>query len=370
MMSKAKALYLHVPFCQHICAYCDFARSGYHEGLANKWLAQMKKDISTLAKDTLTTIYIGGGTPTALSYNQLDELLEALDPFRANVLEYTIEVNPETLDEEKANILVKHGINRVSLGVQSFDDSLLDIINRRHKLSDIQNSLRLLHSVGIRNISIDLMYSLPSQTLEMWKSDLELASLLPITHISLYSLTIEEHSAFGRMHVKAQDNALEGEMYETAVTFLKNRGFDHYEVSNFSKEGNDSMHNKVYWHYDDFIALGCGASGKEGQVRYSIPFQIDSYIQGDLQREEILVSDSDYLIEYVMMNLRLFEGLDLQKFNDLFHNSFENLFMQSIDKWSKQNYLWFKDNHIGVSESGMPFLNDILVDMMLELENK
>ena len=198
MMTRIKHLYIHVPFCNTICSYCDFCHKVYNQELSNKWLDTIEKEIENKCKDNYETIYIGGGTPTSLSNEQLDKLLSFVKPYSNNVIEYTIEVNPESLDIDKINIFNKYGINRISMGVQTSNEEELILINRKHSFEDVKQKIQLLKDNGLTNISIDLMYSLPNQTIPSLNKTINDFISLDIPHVSLYSLTIEENSVFGK----------------------------------------------------------------------------------------------------------------------------------------------------------------------------
>ena len=194
MISSA---YVHVPFCASICAYCDFTRWRYRPQLCARWLCRLGEEASAKLKEPLKTLYIGGGTPSALDRDQLEQLLEIFDPYRAQLEEYTMEANPESLSAEKIAIIRRHGVNRISLGVQSFDPALLQRMKRGHDAAMVSRCVRDLIEAGITNISADLIYGLPDQDMEKWKADLHQVLQLPFQHLSLYSLTVEEHSLFG-----------------------------------------------------------------------------------------------------------------------------------------------------------------------------
>ncbi|MBF1099746.1 MAG: radical SAM family heme chaperone HemW, partial [Solobacterium sp.] len=248
MTTKPKHLYLHVPFCRTICSYCDFCHVGYQETVANQWLDAIKTDIQNRhINENLRTIYIGGGTPTTLSSSQLDQLLCLLDPYAHMVQEYTIEINPETFDEDKAKMLQKHGVNRASIGFQTSDERLLQMMNRHHRLEDVAETMRLLRKYGIDNISLDLMYSLPTQTMESLKKSLQDAIALEPTHLSLYSLTIEPNTVFAKKGYEHLEDDMEADMYEWICKMLPRYGFVQYEISNFAKAGMISQHNCAYW---------------------------------------------------------------------------------------------------------------------------
>ena len=197
-INNIKHLYIHVPFCNSICFYCDFCHRVYDSDLVDKWLNKLEKEINDNCKDQYETIYIGGGTPSCLSINQLDRLLSLIKPYSNDVIEYTIEINPESLDIDKINLLNKYHINRVSMGVQSSDNEILKNIGRRHTFEDVKKAINLLKENGINNISVDLMYSLPNQTIDILNTTIDDILSLNVPHISLYSLTIEENSVFGK----------------------------------------------------------------------------------------------------------------------------------------------------------------------------
>ncbi len=309
-------LYVHVPFCKAICYYCDFCHRIYDEKLADKWLGRLNREVEENCQDQYETIYIGGGTPTSLSDEQLNRLLDMLDPFTANIIEYTIEVNPESLDQNKIDIMKKHGINRVSMGLQTADDDLLKTIGRRHSFSDVKDRIALLKDNDISNISIDLMYSLPGQTMETLMYTLDKTLELNVPHISLYSLTIEENSVFGKKGIRNLDEDTEADMYELIEKTLCEKGYIHYEVSNYCLEGYESRHNLGYWNYDDFLGISLGAAGKIGNNRYTNTRSFDKYFnETEIRDEDLYLNREEMMFEHIMMSLRTIYGLDIEVFN-------------------------------------------------------
>lgn len=361
----AQACYLHVPFCRHICAYCDFTRCGYHETLADKWISAVVKEIQEKLQAPLKTMYIGGGTPSALSYEQLNVLLTALDPYIQECEEYTMEANIESFSEDKIALCYRHGVNRISLGVQTLQPKLLNIIERKHTKEEVLSKIKEIKKNGIDNISIDLIYGLPEQTMTMWKEDLEeIVTNFPIEHISLYALTIEEHSKFGRMGVKNIDPEVEEDMYAFAQEYLPKHGFYQYEISNFSKQGKESKHNCMYWKYEDFYGIGCGSSGKEQHVRYDNTKNIHTYITQGSVANCITLNKEDEMFELIMMNLRLKKGMDLNHFKELFQVDFEEKYASVLQKQIGKGMLAISNGYIKATEKGYPLLNDILIDFM------
>ncbi len=358
-----KSAYVHVPFCRSICAYCDFARVIYQEDSIKPWMDQIRKEAQDKLNGPLDTLYIGGGTPNALSHEQLDAFLSIFDPYLCKQMEYTIEINPELLDEEVVNICVNHGINRVSMGVQSFDDHLLRIMNRHHCGKQIRQKINLFIQKGIQNISIDLIYGLPQQSLEMWMSDLKQAISLPIQHISLYSLTIEENSVFGKRGIQKADDELEYAMYKYAIQFLHANGFQQYEIANFAKRNAFSKHNLTYWHYEDFAGIGCGASGKTTLGRYENTRSLSRYLKEGACPKWTMLSAEEQMFETIMMGLRLREGISLQSFEKRYHKSLLEQFEAAIQK-HLGNDLIIEEGYLRTTEQGMFLLHDILIDFL------
>lgn len=359
-------LYLHVPFCSSICYYCDFKRNIYNEEVVNAWLKAINNECRNKIKEhNLKTIYLGGGTPSCLNYSQLDCLLSILDKYVDGIVEYTIESNIESLDEKKVEIMKRHGINRISLGVQSLNDTLLKDMNRKHTKDDVIKMLDNLHKWGMKNISVDFIYGFENQSLSIWENDLnEIVKNPHVTHLSLYSLTIEENSVFYKQNKRNCSNELEALMYERAISILEENGFIQYEVANFAKLGYESIHNQAYWKYDDFYGIGVGASGKSKNIRYTNDGTISEYINGQHLVEEEVLSKEDMMFENVMMSLRMRKGLNIDTFNERYDVSFLEHYHDAVQKSLKHHDLIIDGNYIKVSNQGMFYLHDILIRFM------
>lgn len=359
-----KALYIHIPFCHDICGYCDFVRVGYHTGLVDKYLIQLRNDLKKI-EPPVSSIYIGGGTPSALNLDQLNLLFDSIQHLIRQEIEITIEVNPDSLTLDKAELFVRNKVNRVSLGVQSTHDEMLKRIDRTHTFDDVKQSVEILNRVGLSNYSLDLIYGLPEQTIDELSDDIDEIVKLNPKHISLYSLTIEPNSKFFRQNIQAASPILEAQMYQLIDEKLSKLGYEHYEISNYCLPGYSSKHNLSYWTYQDFIGVGIGAAGKEGDIRYTNHRNINDYICGHRKKDELIeLSPSDKQFEHIMMNLRLEEGLDLQQFNRLHQTNLLNTYQPIIDKHQQLQNLIVNDNYLRVTKKGRLVLHDILVDFM------
>lgn len=358
-----KHLYVHVPFCNSICSYCDFARTAYRKDRADLWLDVLEKELKLIDTDNeqYETVYLGGGTPSSLNYDQLRRLLLLLDPYTDTAVEYTLEANPESLDDEKIALLKEYGINRVSLGVQSTDCRLLKLMNRHHDLAMVSKRIEELKRNGIYNISVDLMYSLPTQTMDDLEKSISDILDLGVTHVSLYSLTVEENSVFGKLGYESLDQDVEADMYEYIENRLNDAGFVHYEVANFALPGYESKHNKGYWKYEDFRGVSCGSSSKISHRRYTITRNLERYLSDMTQLdEEVVLSKTDEMFEHIMMSLRMSEGLDIERFNSLYGTSILDHYRKAID--SNRHHLTVENGHLICTNLEM--LNEILLDFM------
>lgn len=359
MMTRINHLYIHVPFCKTICSYCDFCHRVYNTNLVSKWLSQLDKEIIDKCHDEYSTIYIGGGTPTCLSSYELDKLLSLIDNYSRKVKEYTIEVNPETIDEDKVKILCKHHINRISMGVQSTDNSLLKLMNRNHDFEMVKEKIALLRNYGLNNISIDLMYSLPNQSMDILKKSLNDMVSLDVPHISIYSLTIEENTVFGKKGYKSLDDEIEADMYEYINSYLTSKGYIQYEVSNYCKKGYESKHNLGYWNYDNFLGLSLAASSKIDNHRYTNTFSFDEYFNDyNAKSEDILLTVDDLKFENIMMSLRTIYGLNIKEFNEKYNCDLLVEYKKGIDNPN----IVIENGYLKCTN--LEVLNNVLLDFM------
>lgn len=318
-----KGLYIHIPFCEHICFYCDFAkRVAKNREMIDEYLVYLKQEFDQIpsSEKQVDTIYIGGGTPSMLDSNQLTTLFEMFKDLKP--IEYTIEVNPESYTHEKGLLFKQYGINRVSLGVQSFEKNILDYIGRKHTNDQVLFTIQDLNAIGIDNISIDLIFAIPGQTMASIEHDLDMVSTLPIKHISYYSLILEEKTVFYHQYLKKQfrktDIDLEADMYEYILKRLNELGFTQYEISNFAKDDHTSKHNQLYWSMQPYIGIGAGAHGFDGKIRYQNQRLINKYYES--RRElDYIESDAQYLSDTLIFGLRRLIGLKIDDIESKFN---------------------------------------------------
>lgn len=310
-----KGLYVHIPFCESICHYCDFVkRVPKNQEMIDNYVASLVEEIKSYRSHfkSIETIYIGGGTPSMLTVQQLKVLFEVLKEIKPT--EYTIEVNPESYTFEKGLLFKEYGINRISLGVQTFNDKLLDYLNRKHTEAHIFSVVDHLKSIGIPRISVDLIYAIPGQTMDMLKYDLSQIKALDITHVSCYSLILEEKTYFYHQYLKGQfhemDQDTEATMYQYVIDELKHQGFEHYEISNYAKNKHYSMHNLLYWTLGEYIGVGLGAHGFIGGYRTQNHRRLPEYFDAWLDHKDIQTKDM-LLQDELIFGLRKMDGVSI-----------------------------------------------------------
>ena len=367
-------LYFHIPFCASKCYYCDFLslpRSKQQESYIEALIKEIERTSKSLPSDTrIKSIFIGGGTPTVLPPFLLEQLMMAItNHFKLeSYCEWTIEANPGTLDEAKMEILKKYPITRISLGLQSTHDALLKHIGRIHTFKEWEESIRLIRKHTKWQINTDLMFALPEQTLEEFKETLETVVTYDLEHISIYALIIEEGTQFGEWYEKGQlqevSEELDREMYHMAQTFLSEKGYEQYEISNWSKPGKKCQHNIVYWRCEPYLGLGLGAHSLYEGKRYYNEEDIKRYIdcQGDINKiryEEEQITDKMAMEEYVFLGLRLLEGIDENRFEEKFGKAIWTVYPEPLQKWIRLGLLIHKDNRIYLSDYGLDVCNEI-----------
>ena len=365
--AEPKSLYVHVPFCRSICYYCDFRRQAYRRETADRWLAAVETELKSVpVSDSIETVYIGGGTPSALKDEQLKRLFDLLKPWTEGIAEYTVEINPETMRQSLAKLLASYGVNRISAGLQSASSQLLSLLNRKAGIKETEDMMHMLRAEGIDNISLDLLYSIPHQTMEDLGRSVEEAVSMNPEHLSLYSLTIEENSVFGKKGMHSLDEDIEADMYEYLMNRLPHLGYAQYELSNFAHPGKESRHNCNVWNYHDFIGIGYGAHGKETPCRYTHADSLSAYLSDPLFRKETLLSEKEQMFESLMMGMRLSSGLDRKLFQRRYGVDVFEVWPKAIEKERNLGMIALSENALACTKRGYVLLNSVLEEFLEE----
>ena len=354
-MNNIHSLYIHIPFCNKICDYCDFTKLQYFRKFAISYLDALKDELASYNIGKLKTIYVGGGTPTALEDDLFLELLKIIDPFKEGVKEYTFEANPESLSLEKIKMLKKHGVNRVSLGVQTTNDKILKAVNRDHSFEQVKTAIKNLKEQGIDNINVDLILGLPHTSKKVLENDIKNVLSLDVKHISCYGLTVNPHTALFNKGFEEPSGDKLRQYYDIVENILKENGFIHYEVSNWSKPGYQSEHNLTYWRNEQYYGVGLGASGYIGETRYKDTINLSQYLTRAFISEKEKVSDKDKLTYQIMLNLRTIEGLDIKYVQDK-----ESI----VDELVKEGLLIKEQNKLVPTYEGMMILDQIILKLL------
>lgn len=374
MLKKPTSAYVHIPFCTQICYYCDFSKVFIKNQPVDAYLQALIREFRSYDITELRTLYIGGGTPTSISAVQLDYLLTELSrDLNLNTLEeFTIEANPGDLTVDKIEVLQKSAVNRVSLGVQTFNDKHLKRIGRSHNEVQIYSTIDALKTAGFQNISIDLIYALPGQTMDDVRSNVAKALSLNIPHLSLYSLILEHHTVFmnkmrrGKLHLPTED--LEAEMFEYIISEMERNGFEHYEISNFTKPGFESRHNLMYWDNVEYYGVGAGASGYLDGIRYRNRGSIQHYLkgvsEGNARLSEEVLSKNEMMEEELFLGLRKKKGVSIGKFEQKFGTSFEKRYGQIVQELQSDGLLKENNGFIQMTKKGL-FLGDTVAEKFI-----
>lgn len=374
---KNFGLYIHIPFCMSKCHYCDFTSFRCNEETIDNYTNNLIIELSLykekLMDYSIETIFIGGGTPSSIDSSYIGKILKYVyENFDiTNLKEVSIEANPGTLDHFKVKEYKAMGIDRVSLGVQSLNDDILKSIGRIHDSKDFYNSLNILRQFGFNNINTDLMFSLPGQTIEDIEFTLHEIIKFDIEHISLYSLIIEEDTILGKLYnkglVQSIDEDLDRKIYHRSKDILKSSGYEHYEISNFAKNNKKCTHNLAYWKIKPYLGVGISSHSNMFSKRFYNFSNFKSYnncITSNtlpIEGEELI--DKDTLIaEYMIMGLRLIEGINIQEYQDRFSENIYDRYGDIISKHKKNGLLKDIDSHIILTEKGLDLANIVEVD--------
>ena len=376
-----KGLYIHIPFCDHICTYCDFpkllTKGQRHAEYIEALIQELKLYQQNVGFSNLQSIYIGGGTPTALSVEQIQPVFDFLtEQIQMNqIQEFSIEANPENLTRDKIQYLKAQGVNRFSLGVQTFHESLLKRIGRKHQAQEVIQAVANLKQCGIKNINLDLIYAIPGQTLDELRDDLRQVISLEVEHISAYSLIVEEHTqlylAYMRDQIDLTDNEIEAKMYEVTIETLTEAGYEHYEISNFAKS-KPSLHNQWYWKNETYIGVGLGAHGYVKGQRYQNTRSINTYIEllkdGKLPMIESHALTKEEMIEEEMfLGLRLLKGVNLKAISDKYDVNIDEIYGKAFEELIQKGYLEQKELNVRLTPSGLLMANEVFEQFLLSI---
>ena len=361
---KNKSVYIHIPFCDTICSYCDFCKFIKNDEWINKYLEHLYNEIKIKYKgERLETIYIGGGTPSCLNIEQLNKLFSIIKVFnKSKNIEFTFECNIESINEDKLKLLYENGVNRLSIGIQTFNEKYLKFLNRKHTKKEIEEKINLAKKIGFKNINIDLMYALPNQTLDELNNDIDEFLKLDITHISTYSLIIEPNTKVYIERLENIDDNLDYEMYKLISNKLKDNGYNHYEISNFSKKGYESKHNLTYWNNDEYYGFGLGASGYINNIRYDNTRSFNKYINGDYIQESHKLKKIETIENEFILGLRKIKGINKKEFKNKYNKDIKNI--EIVNKLLGENKLLEDEKNIYINPKYIYVSNDILVEFI------
>ena len=360
MANNPKSLYVHIPFCEHICKYCDFTKLFYFSKFEKPYLDALEKEILSKVKNKIFTLYFGGGTPTALSDEGFGRILSFASKYLEKDYEFTVEANVENLTESKLDIMKRCGVSRLSIGVQSTCNKLLKEIGRHHTFEDAQKIIKLAKSKGFSNINIDLIYGFKNESLNDLKKDLEEFIKLDIDHISIYSLIVEQGSMFFNEGYKTQDEEDSRNYYEFIVDFLRKHGYERYEISNFARNKKYSRHNLTYWHNEEYYGCGLGASGYVNGARYENTKSLPEYLKGNFISSSEKVGPKEFEEYYLITNLRLEQGFPRNEYQKLFSIDFEEKYKNKIIYFELQQYFNNTSDRIRLNDEGLIMMDFVL----------
>ncbi|AGN37172.1 radical SAM family heme chaperone HemW [Bacillus paralicheniformis] len=378
-----KAAYIHIPFCEHICHYCDFNKFFIQSQPVDEYLRSLENEMANSMEAAghpeLKTIFIGGGTPTSLSEAQLERLLDSIHRVlkpSESLAEFAVEANPDDLSAEKLEVLKAAGVDRLSFGVQTFEDELLKKIGRVHEQKDVLVSFERARNAGFDNISLDLMFGLPGQTIGHFASSLDTALALGAEHYSVYSLIVEPKTVFynlmkkGRLHLPPQDQ--EAEMYELVMRKMEEAGIGQYEISNYAKKGYESKHNLTYWNNEEYFGLGAGAHGYINGERTVNAGPVKHYIDlieqsGFPYKEKHRVTKNEQIEEEMFLGLRKTAGVDKEHFFQKYGRTVDDLFPKVLRSLEETGLIVNTSNNVFLTHNGKLLGNEVFQAFLGEL---
>lgn len=372
-------IYLHIPFCKQKCSYCNFHFSTSFS-LKDEMLSAIKKEIqlrhNELENKTLKSLYFGGGTPSVLSVDEIKSLIDEIQKYFSfdNNIEITLESNPDDLNKNFLEELSQTEINRLSIGTQSFFDEDLKLMNRAHHASEAESSIKRAQDFGLVNISIDLIYGSPTSNFEIWKDNLSKTIELQVPHVSSYALTVEPKTALEKWiengKIRSPEETEQNQEFYYMKDFLKDNGFDHYEISNFGKPGFHSKHNSAYWKSEPYLGIGPSAHSYNGHLERSWniannPIYIKNLNQNILPIEKEILTEKDRFNEMIMIGLRTIWGVDLNKINQNFSSEVIDYLNQEIKSKIESGILEIENNYLKIPEKHWFLADGIASDLFI-----
>ena len=380
MARKPIGLYIHIPFCKQKCLYCDFPSFAGQEGQMQGYVDALTKEIEIRGKEyidrTVSSVFFGGGTPTTLFPSMLRQLLEAVWEHWTveEGAEITTEANPGTLDREMAEALREMGFNRLSMGVQAWQNHLLKDMGRIHTIEVFQENYRAVREAGFGNVNVDLMFALPRQTMEDWQETVRNMAALSPEHISAYSLILEEGTPFFEKYERGEllpaEEELDREMYHWVVEYLNEMGYEQYEISNFAKKGKQSCHNRIYWLAEEYLGFGLGAHSFMDGERFHNPYDLQEYISAkgktDILKKEVeSISETDAMAECMFLGLRLTEGVSFARFRQRFGKEMREIYGAQIKELTETGLLEEREDCIRLTKRGVDLSNLVFEKFLL-----
>lgn len=372
---KAHAIYVHVPFCKQKCLYCDFRSQACRDvALMECYAEQVCREIQKRGETAVeqATIYFGGGTPSLLSLGAVQKIVVALKEYGLwqSPAEVTIECNPGTVDGEKLQCYRELGFDRISFGVQSFSDAELQALGRIHNMEEALAAIKMAKDAGFQRINADLMYGIPLQTLESLEQSINQLVALDLEHISVYGLILEEGTPLAKLveqgRVQVADEDLQGEMYDLVMQYLAQNGYERYEISNFAKAGGCSIHNLVYWNYLPYLGFGTAATGFDGYQRRTGESNLEGYLHNPLQCSYEKLTEKNIYSEFMFMNLRKTEGVELKKFAERYGTDIVSQTLAVMQPFIDKGLAKYdeKTTNLRLTERGMAVSNVIFRELV------
>ena len=372
-------LYIHIPFCVTKCKYCDFNSFKIDLNEKIKYLNYLGEEMKLYKEEIknreIDSVFVGGGTPSILNENEINILFEKIKEnfnIKSNA-EITMECNPGTLTLNKLKAMKKSGVNRLSIGLQAVQNHHLKYIGRIHTFEEFEKNYHDAKQMGFDNINIDLMYALPNQSREDWMESLEKVVKLNPTHISAYSLILEENTELFKMYERDEFNLLDEitdiEMYEYTIDYLKSHGYNQYEISNYAKDNFECKHNVLYWKCEEYVGIGASASGYFNGIRYNNICELDNYEKMILEGEKPIeweekLSIKDEIEESIFLGLRMNEGIQISDFKEKYNFDFEKEYKNEIEKLSKMELIEIDNNLMKLTQKGREISNSVFVEFI------